>query len=156
MRHLWTMVTTVNTVTSDAGEAEWLDLPLSDFVLPASVDLDSLPVEYELDPAWLILSKWMLDEVDVGRPLLPIVEFRDPLGVTLYNRPPALSSFNDSVIAREFSTVPIMLDLSWISIWYTVPGPYTFIVRWTGSPATRETGQFSMNITDFRSGASHE
>ena len=156
MRHLWTMVTTVNTVTSDAGEAEWLDLPLTDFVLPASLILEDRPVELNLDPAWLILSKWMLDEVDVGFPLAPIVEYRDPLGVTLYNQMPNLSSFEDAVISREYTTVPIVLDLSWTYIWYTVPGLYTFIIRWTGSRATRETGQFALNITDLGSLASHE
>ena len=156
MRHLWTMVTTVNTVTSDAGAPEWLDLPLTDFVLPASIDVDSLPVEFELNPAWLILSNWMLDEVDVGRPLMPNVEIRDPLGVTLYNAAPALSSFGNVVTPLEFSTIPLLLDLSWIYMWYTVPGTYTFFIRWTGSRATRETGKFALNITDLGSGASHE
>jgi len=156
VRHLWTMVTTERTVTQDAGEPEWLDLPLEDFVVPASLDAVERPAELMLDPSWLIQSKWLLDEVDVGRPLMPIVEFRDPLGVTLYSGVPALGGFEDAIIPREFSAVPIMLDLSWIYIWYTVPGPYTFIVRWTGSPATRDTGQFSMNITHIGSGASHE
>lgn len=156
MRHLWTTVTTERTVTADAGEPEWLDLPLEDFVLPASKDLDERPAEITLDPAWLILSKWLLDEIDVGLPLIPVVEYRDPLGVTLYNQVPTLSGFEGSVIAREFSTVPIELNLSWLYIWYTVPGVDTFNVRWTGSPATREVGQFSMQISDLGSGASHE
>ncbi|MCY3918089.1 MAG: hypothetical protein OXG49_18960 [Chloroflexi bacterium] len=150
------MITTVDTVTSDAGEPEWLDLPLTDFVLPAFIDFDSLPVEFELDPAWLILSKWMLDEVDVGRPLMPNVEIRDPLGVTLYNATPVLSSFGNVVTPQEFTTIPILLDLSWNYMWYTVPGIYTFFVRWMGSRATRENGKFSMNITDFSMGARHE
>lgn len=156
MRHLWTTVTTEHTVTHDSGEPEWLDLPLDDFVLPASANLDTLPMEFKLDPAWLILSKWLIDEIDVGRPLIPILEIRDPLGVTLYNQAPALSGFSDAVIPREFSTVPIVLNLSWLYIWYTVPGLYSFIVRWTGSPASREAGRFSMNITDIGRGASHE
>ena len=156
MRHLWTTITTEQTVTHDAGEPEWLDLPLSDFVLPASANLDALPVEYELDPACLIMSKWLIDEIDLGRPLMPIVEIRDPLEVTLYNSAPALSGFENVIIPQEPTSVPILLDLSWTHMWYTVAGPYSFILRWTGSPACRETGQFSMNIRDFRSGASHE
>lgn len=156
MRHLWTTVTTEHTVTHDAGTPEWLDLPLDDFVIPAAPETGEYPLELELDPAWLIQSKWLIDEIDVGLPLLPVVELRDPLGFTLYNQAPALSGFNDIVIQREFSTVPIVLNLSWIHIWYTVPGLYSFIVRWTGSPATREAGQFSMNITDIGSGANHE
>lgn len=156
MRHLWTMVTTANTVTSDAGEPEWLDLPLSDFVLPASVDLDSLPMEYELDPAWLILSKWMLDEVDVGFPLVPLVEIRDPLGYTLYYEIPALYSSGGAFIPREFSTIPILLDVSWNHLMYTGAGTYTFIVRWTGSPETREASQFALTITEPIAGGSNE
>ncbi|MDE2638350.1 MAG: hypothetical protein OXI30_18430 [Chloroflexota bacterium] len=156
MRHLWTTVTTEHTVTHDAGEPEWLDLPLTDFVLPASLNLDGRPVEVNLDPAWLILSNWLLDEVDVGRPLMPNVEIRDPLGLTLYNNVPALNSFDNVIVPRVFSTVPLLLDLSWHSLWYTVPGPYTFIVRWTGSRASRENGQFALNITDIGSGANHE
>lgn len=156
MRHLWTTVTTEHTVSHDAGEPEWLDLPMSDYVLPTSANLHALPLEHQLDPAWLIRSKWMIDEVDVGVPLAPIIEYRDPLGVTLYNQVPNLSSFEDAVISREYTTVPIVLDLSWTYIWYTVPGLYTFIIRWTGSRATRETGQFALNITDLGSGASHE
>lgn len=156
MRHLWTTVTTERTVTSDAGAPEWLDLPLEDFVVPTTPDINEIPMEYSLDPAWLIQSKWMIDEIDVGRPLMPTVEYRDPLGVTLYNRAPALSSFEEAVISREFSTVPIVLDLSWTYIWYTVPGLYTFIVRWTGSHACRESGQFSMQLTDIGSAARYE
>ena len=88
MRHLWTTVTTVTTITPDAGEPEWLDLPLDDYVIPAALASVEHPVEVELDPAWLILSKWMIDRIDVGRPLMPIVEIRDPLGVTLHNDVP--------------------------------------------------------------------
>jgi len=153
VRHLWTMLTTVQTVTPDAGEPEWLDLPLSDFVLPESLNRDQGPVELTLDPAWLILSNWLLDEADVGRPMMPNVEIRDPLGVTLYNAAPTLNWFGNVIVSPEFTTVPILLDLSWKYMWYTVSGSYTFIVRWTGSRATRETGKFSLNIADSRSGA---
>ena len=113
-------------------------------------------MEVNLDPAWLILSNWLLDEVDVGRPLMPNVEIRDPLGVTLYNDAPALSSFNNVIVPIEFTTVPLLLDLYWNSLWYTVPGPYTFIVRWTGSRATRDKGQFALNIYGMGNGARHE
>lgn len=156
MRHLWTTVTTEHTVTHDAGEPEWLDLPLDDFVIPVAPETGEYPLEIELDPAWLILSKWLIDEIDVGLPLIPVVEIRDPLGLTLYNGIPTLNSFEGAFISREFSTVPIELNLSWHYIWYTVPGLYSFIVRWTGSPATREAGQYSMNIRDIGSGASRE
>lgn len=155
MRHLWTMVTTVNTVTSDAGEAEWLDLPLTDFVLPESLNLDERPVELNLDPAWLILSKWLLDEVDVGFPLIPIVEIRDPCGYTLFNEIPALSSFEGAFIPREFSITPILLDVMWSHLMYTRGGVYTFIVRWTGSPATRDAGQFSLTIAEPLAGGKY-
>jgi len=156
VRHLWTMVTTEQTVTSDAGEPEWLDLPLSDFVLPESLNLEQRPVELTLDPAWLIMSKWLLDEIDVGVPLVPIVEIRDPLGYTLYNEIPALFSFEGALIPREFSTIPILLDVSWNHLLYTRAGRYTFFVRWTGSPATRETGEFALTIAEPMGGGNND
>ena len=31
MQHLWTAATTTDTVTHDAGEPEWLDLPITGY-----------------------------------------------------------------------------------------------------------------------------
>lgn len=84
MRHLWTTVTTEQTVTHDAVEPEWLDLPLDDSVIPSTPDVEKLPVLHELDPPWQIRSKWMMDEGDIGYLRVPLVEYRDPLGVTLF------------------------------------------------------------------------
>lgn len=154
VRHLWTTVTTEDTVTHDAGAPEWLDLPLKDFVVNATPDIEELPLSQELDPPWLLQSRWLIDEIDVGRPLLPIVEFRDPLGITLYNDVPTLDTSEEAFTPQEFTTVPMMLDLRWRHVWYTVPGVYTFIVRWAGSPATRETGQFCIIMTESDNGGS--
>ena len=63
MKHIWTTITTHNTVTHDAGAPEWLDLPLSDFVVDVSPDIEELPFLQELDPPWLIQSKWLIDEL---------------------------------------------------------------------------------------------
>ena len=156
MRHLWTTATTENTVTHDAGAPEWLDLPLEEFVVHATPDLDELPMIQELDPPWLLQSRWLIDEIDVGRSLLPIVEFRDPLGITLYNGVPTFDISEEVFTPQAFTTVPMMLSLKWGYVWYTVPGAYTFIVRWVGSPATRETGQFSMIMTESNSGGNDE
>lgn len=156
MRHLWTTVTTENTVTHDAGEPEWLDLPLTDFVVHVVPDFDEIPLVQELDPPWLLQSKWLIDEIDVGHELLPLVEFRDPLGITLYNEIVSVNNSEDAFNPREFTTVPTMLTLNWAHVWYTVPGMYTIIVRWVGSPAARESGQFSMIITESELGVNDE
>ena len=156
MRHLWTTVTTEDTVTHDAGAPEWLDLPLRDFVVRATPDFEDLPLEQELDPPWLLQSKWLIDEIDVGCPLMPVVEFRDPLGITLYNEMPSLNTSEEAYTPQELTSVPMMLDLWWRHIWYTVPGAYAFIVRWVGSRATREAGQVSIIMTESNNGGNDE
>ena len=156
MKHLWTTVTTANTVTHDAGQPEWLDLPLTDFVVDATPEIDDLPLVQALDPPWLLQSRWLLDEIDVGRPLLPLVEFRDPLGFTLYDEAVTLIDTEGAFTPREFSTVPVMFTLNWRHVWYSVPGVYTFNARWTGSPANREAGQSSIIITDPEDGVNDE
>lgn len=156
MRHLWTTVTTANTVTHDAGEPEWLDLPLTDFVVGAAPEIDELPLVQELDTPWLLQSRWLIDENDVGRPLLPVLEFRDPLGFTLHDEAVTLANSEGAFIPHEFTTVPIMLTLNWPQLWYTVPGAYTIIVRWTGSPATRESGKCSIILAELEDGVSDE
>ena len=147
MRHLWTTVTTHETVTHDAGAPEWLDLPLSDFVVQSTPEPEQLPLIQELDPAWLLQSRWLIDEVDVGLHLVPIVEFRDPVGITLYN---------EALSPQELSSEPVRIDLPWERTWYTFPGAYTFIVRWVGSSASRDSGRFSLIMTEPMSGGSDE
>ena len=156
MRHLWTTATTENTVTHDAGAPEWLDLPLKDFVVHATPDIEELPLVQELDPPWWLQSKWLIDEIDVGCPLMPIVEFRDPLGFTLYNEPLTEDSSEEVFIPQEYTTVPLLMVLPLKYTWYTVPGVYTFIVRWVGSRATREAGHFSIIMTESNSGGNDE
>ncbi len=156
MRHLWTTVTTERTVTHDAGEPEWLDLPLSDFLVEAPPVIVDQPVVQELDPPWLLQSKWMMDEFDVGYALVPTVEYRDPLGFTLYNEEILIDNFEELFMPREFSSAPVFALHRTEQLRYTVPGVYTFIVRWLGSPATREAGQFSILITDLSEGERDE
>ena len=139
-------MTTANTVTHDAGEPEWLDLPLTDFVVDATPEIDELPLVQELDPPWLLQSKWLTDEIDLGRPVIPIVEFRDPLGFTLMNETLSQTDSEQVFVPTESTTVPWVVVLPLDHLWYTVAGVYTFIVRWIGSPATRESGRFSILI----------
>ncbi|MCY3979053.1 MAG: hypothetical protein OXG23_13215 [Chloroflexi bacterium] len=148
MRHLWTTVTTEHTVTHDAGEPEWLDLPIDDFVIPSTPDVEQLPVLYELDPPWQLRSKWMMDEGDIGYLLVPLVEFRDPLGVTLFQEEATLERAEELQYPVTVTTEAYMVGHRFRDLWYTLPGLYTLIVRWVGSPATRETGRFSLFIKE--------
>lgn len=148
VRHLWTTVTTERTVTHDAGEPEWLDLPLDDFVVPRAPDVDELPAIYEPEPAWQLRSKWMMDEGDIGYLLVPLVEYRDPLGVTLFQEEAEFERSDELQFPQNLTSQPYMVGQKFHELWYTLPGLYTFIVRWVGSPATRETGQFSLLIEE--------
>lgn len=148
MRHLWTSVTTEHTVTHDAGVPEWLDLPLEDFVVLSTPADDELPVMIELDPPWQLRSKWKMDEGDIGYLLVPLVEVRDPLGVTLFQREATLERADELQFPQILTTESYMVNQRFRELWYTLPGLYTFIVRWVGSPATRETGRFSLLIEE--------
>lgn len=148
LRHLWTTVTTENTVTHDAGEPEWLDLPLTDYVVPGLLGLEDLPLRVELETPWLLQSRWLMEEADVGRPLVPIIEYRDPLGFALYSEPLRQEGTDELFMSQESTAVPLFMSLRWKNTWYTVLGLYTFIVRWAGSPANRETGRFSLLISE--------
>ena len=141
-------MTTERTVTHDAGEPEWLDLPLSDFVVPSPLEDDELPVLRELDPAWQLRSKWMMDEGDIGYMLVPLVEFRDPLGVTLFQEEASLERSEELQFPLTLTAESYIVNQKIPDLLYTLPGLYTFIVRWVGSPATRETGRFSLLIKE--------
>ena len=156
MRHLWTSVTTQDTVTHDAGAPEWLDLPISDYVVESTPDLEELPLRQELDPPWLLQSRWMIDDADLGHHLIPVVELRDPLGITLYNEAQIENGFGQALSPQVFPTEPIRIDLPWEYTWYTFPGAYTFIVRWVGSPANRDTGCFSLIMSEPNGGGNDE
>ena len=86
MRHLWTSATTESTVTRDAGEPEWLDLPLQDFVIPLASDPLERPHGARVRSTLAAQSRWLLDEMDVGCALVPFVEYRDPMGITWFER----------------------------------------------------------------------
>ncbi len=149
MRHLWTMVTTENTVTSDAGAPEWLDLPLEDFIVTSMPDVDELPFLYELDSPWQLRSKWMMDEGDIGYLLVPLVEYRDPLGVTLFQEEATLDRSDELQFPQTLISESYMVEQEFPELWYTLPELYTFVIRWVGSPATREIGQFSLLIEEL-------
>ena len=148
MRHLWTTVTTEQTVTHDAGKPEWLDLPLEDFSVRAPSASDELPLLYELDPPWQLRSKWLMDEGDIGYLLVPLVEYRDPLGVTLFQEEAVFERSEELQFPQVLTSEPYMVGQTFPELWYTIPGLYTFAVRWVGSPASRETGQFSLLIEE--------
>lgn len=148
MRHLWTTVTTEHTVSHDAGQPEWLDLPLDDYVVPRAPDEDELPILYELDPPWQLRSRWMMDEGDIGYLLVPLVEYRDPLGVTLFQEEATLERSEELQFPQALTTESYMVSHRFRELWYTLPGLYTYSVRWVGSPATRENGLFSLLIEE--------
>ena len=148
VRHLWTTITTEHTVTHDAGQPEWLDLPLEDYALRAPSLSDELPLLHELDPPWQLRSRWMMEEGDIGYLLVPLVEYRDPLGVTLFQEEAVFARSEELRFPQNLTSQPYMVGQKFPELWYTLPGLYTFIIRWVGSPATRETGQFSLLIEE--------
>jgi hypothetical protein len=121
---------------------------MDDFVIASTPDIEAMPILYELDTPWQLRSKWVMDELDVGFALAPTVEYRDPLGFTLYNDEIMLNDTEEFYMPLELTAEPIFAAHRIKQLWYSLPGLYTFIVRWLGSPATREVGRFSMMITD--------
>ena len=155
MQHLWTAITTMDTVTHDAGGPEWLDLPITGYTVRASLG-DEVPVEEKLDPVWLLRSNWLPDETDIGRRLVPFVEFIDPLGEILFADTPETVDEGEVYSPQAFSSVPMTFELPWEYVWYTVPGAYTFTVRWSGSRTTREVGRLSLMMEHLEGGALYE
>ena len=155
MQHLWTAITTMDTVTHDAGGPEWLDLPITGYIVRARLG-EETPVEEKLEPAWLLQSSWLPDETDIGRNLIPFVEFIDPLGEILFADTPETVDEGEVYSPQAFSSVPMTFDLPWEVVWYTVPGAYTFTVRWSGSRTTREVGRFSLIMEHLEGGNLYE
>lgn len=90
----------------------------------------------------------MMDEGDIGYLLAPLVEYRDPLGVTLLQEEATLERSAELQFPQSVTTEAYMVSHRLRSLWYTLPGLYTFVVRWVGSPATRESGRFSLLIEE--------
>ncbi len=155
MQHRWTTASTMNTVTHDAGGPEWLDLPIAGYTVGVGLDED-MPVEERLDPAWLLQSICLPDETDIGRRLEPFVEFIDPLGQILFADTPEKEDDGELYAPQESGFTPLTLMLPWEYIWYTVPGAYTFTVRWNGRRTTREIGRFPLILTGLEGGARDE
>ena len=156
MRHLWTVVTTANTVTHDAGVPEWLDVPASQFIVPPpSTETDVM--EVELNPTWYLATSWAVEADDIGRQLYVAVRYFDP-GNRLLHAVPLMPSNGEVYFTPEpdmvGSDVPITAE--WGSIWYTEPGRYTFEIQWLNSLATREVGRFSVMLTHLNGEVSNE
>ena len=155
MQHLWTAATTTDTVTHDAGEPEWLDLPITGYTVRAKFGEDMI-AEERLDPPWQLRSRWLPDETDLGRQLEPFAEFIDPLGEILFADTPEREAGRDVYSPLVLNIVPFTLELPWEYVWYTVPGAYTFTVRWVGSRTTREVGRFSLMMEHLEGGNIYE
>ena len=80
--------------------------------------------------------------------IVPHLEIRDPLGVTLIQEEATLERSEELRFPQILNTESYMVNQRIRKLWYTLPGLYTFLVRWVGSPATRETGQFSLLIDE--------
>lgn len=156
MRHLWTVVTSADTFTHDAGAPEWLDIPGSEYLVP-SPNGETNAMEVPLDPIWYVASTWVVDEDDIGRQLFIVVRYFDPGNRMLYAAP--LERRNGEV---HFSPEPgmdgtyIPLTVQFPSIWYTEPGRYTFEVQCLDSLATLELGRFSVMLTHLNGGGDNE
>ena len=76
--------------------------------------------------------------------------YRDRLGVTLFQEEASVGVASEVLQYQPepFTTESYMVVMEFQDLWYTLPGLYTFIVRWVGSPATRETGRLSLFIKE--------
>ena len=137
MSRLWTTVTSEQTITHDAGEPEWLDLPLEDHALRAPSLSDDLPLLRRLDPTWLVRSKWMMDEGDIGHLVMPLVEYRDPLGVTLYQEEAVFERSEVLQFPRSLTTEPYMANENFRNLRYAILGLYT-LCRSLGRQSSHE------------------
>ena len=145
----------MDTVSHDAAGPEWLDLPITGYTVRASLG-EEFPVEEKLAPAWLLQSSWLPDETDIGRSPVPFVEFIDALGEILFADRPETIDDGELYSPQAFGSVPMTFDLPWEYVWYTVPGAYTFTVRWVGSRTTREVGRFSLMMEHLEGGTFYE
>ena len=148
MRHLWTTATTQDTVTHDAGEPEWLDLPVQGFVIEGDLP-DERPVVKALDPPWHVLTCWQMELEDVGMDLDAVLRFKDPFGIQLFASPLDPESVADVLSTYEFSPIPVILSFELDEIGYTFNGIYRLSIEWSGSFATRDVGEFSLYIAHY-------
>ena len=94
----------------------------------------------------------MLDEIDVGFPASTIGGILEThLAYTLFqSNIGARAGYADALqFPAEFSTTePVLLVNPWFryTIRYTLPGPYTFIVRLDGQPVPRERLDWHIHV----------
>ena len=148
MRHLWTTATTGHTVTHDAGEPEWLDLPVQGFVIEGDLP-DERPVVKELNPPWHVLTCWQLEPEDVGQALFADLEIRGPTNFMLHFTPLKMPDGGEFLYVDVFRPTTLILPYELDEIMYTVDGVYTVTVEWTGSVATRDRGEFALHIAHY-------
>ncbi len=146
MRHLWTTATSEQTVTHDAGEPEWLDLPVQGYVFRGELP-DERPAVQALNPKWLLLTCWQFELDDVGKRLYADMFFKDPNGNVLLASPLDPPDDEDYLSTNEYAPEPFILPIELEEIGYTIDGVYTYRIEWSGSSATRDIGEFSLYIS---------
>ena len=149
MRHLWTTATSEQTITHDAGEPEWLDLPVQGFVLRGELP-EERPFMQALIPKWQVLTCWQMDLDDVAKNLYANMLLRDPVGNVLLAGPLDYRDDKDFFSENEYYPDPIIMPIELESIAYTIDGVYTFRIEWAGSYATRDIGEFSLYIRNTK------
>ena len=120
MKHLWSLATWGMNITHDAGMPEWIDKPVTEWII------DNLTLNDENsfdDNKWIIrlpeplhlLTAWYMDELceDLYFTCL------DPHGITLH-RNLLKQKFQESIPTIKIAGIPLT------HLWYTVDGIYTF------------------------------
>ena len=107
MRHLWTTATSEQTVTHDAGEPEWLDLPVQGYVFRGELP-DERPAVQALNPKWLLLTCWQFELDDVGKRLYADMFIKDPNGNVLLASPLDPPDDEDYLSTNEYAPEPFI------------------------------------------------
>lgn len=120
MLHLWSLATTGTHVTPDAGIPEWIDKPITEWVIENLAWSDGHSFDGEkwtigLPQTIHLLTAWYVDELCDHLYFTCI----DPRGITLYRQ-----LFDRQVMENIPRTNIAGIPLS--HLWYTVDGFYTF------------------------------
>ena len=146
MLHLWSLATWGVHITHDAGMAEWIDTPVTNWIIenlsPSgghSFDGDKWTIR--LPSQLQLLTAWYMDEYCEHL----YFTFVDPRGITLYRDLVELE-FQEDIPKIHIAGIPLT------HLWYTVDGFYTFTFTYFyGGMPYQQFGSFRFMIVQKES-----